>query len=220
MNRLRPRNDAGFGLPEFVVSMAMSGILLLALGTTFAGSLTSSSKNSTRISDTADLRLAMDTVARRLRLAVRPAPGAAAFEVAGPRTVRFFAAMDKPGVDAEQPPTLVEYAVTPTCLEERRTTPSGTTEATWSWTVGATTTTTCLVRGAVNADGAALFTYYAGIALTAPVLGTPTTSVATADLGSIQGVQATLAVQKSATSNVPASRASTRVALVNLLPIT
>lgn len=215
MNRLRPQGEAGFGLPEFVVAMAMSGILLLALGTTFAGSLKTSTKTTTRISDTADLRLALDTVARRLRVAVRPATGVPAFQVAGPRTVRFFAAMDKPADNAEQPPTLVEYVITPTCLEERRTVPSGTTEATWSWTVGATTTTTCLARAAVNADNGALFTYYGSGAMTATALTNPI-----ADVETIRSVDIGMAVQKSATSDVPAIRASTRVTLVNLLPIT
>jgi hypothetical protein len=97
--------------------------------------------------------------------------------------------------------------------------PSGTTADTWSWTVGATTTVRCLARGAVNADGAALFTYYGSGALTAPALGSPTTGVAAADLELIRSVQVDLAV-KSATSSVPSSRASTRVTLVNLLPIT
>ncbi len=223
MNRLRPgagRGDAGFGLPEFLVAIGISGILLLALGSTFTGSLRTSKTATTRVSDTAELRLAMDTVARRLRVAVKPKMSMNAFEVANPRSVRFYAAMTKPGVDTEQPPTLVEYTITSTCLQEVRKVPSGTTEATWSWTSPASTVTTCLARGAVNADGGALFTYFgSGDLATATALSGPTTGVATADLPLIRGVQARADVKASTASPVAASKADTRVTLVNLLPI-
>ncbi len=218
LRRLREDSTAGFGLPEFLVSIGISGILLVALGSTFAGSLRTSQTASTRVSDTAELRLAMDTVARRLRVAVRPRAGMNAFEVADQRSVRFYAAMNAPGVDTEQPPTLVEYTITSTCLKEVRIVPSGTTEATWSWTSPSSTVTTCLARGAVNADGGALFSYFASTdtADLTPLEGA-TTGVAAADLPSIRSVQLRADI-KGAATGAAASSAATRIALVNLLP--
>ncbi len=216
------RGDGGFGLPELLVSMTLGGLLLLALGTTFAHSLRTSAQATTRVSNTAELRDAMDVVARRLRLAVRPRTGTPAFEVAGPRTVRFYASLLKPGdPSADTAPTLVEYTVESACLRETRTVPGGTSESTWSWTVGATTTTTCLTRGNVSPT-AALFTYYA---TTSPPPGpspapeTPLGSSGTvtgADLDTIRSVVVSADLKATATSGVSASRARTRVTLVNI----
>lgn len=215
--RTRRRDDAGMGLVELVVAMAVSAVVLLALGTTFDGALRTSGTATTRISNTAELRLAMDTVARRLRVAVPPRSGAAAFEEAKPRSVRFYASISTPGDTSDKPPVLVTYTITANCLQETRTTPTGTSELDWSWTPGAATTTTCLARGAVNADGGALFTYFPNGSLTAAALG-DSTGVATADLSKIAGVAVHGSVKASATSATPATSASTRVTLVNVLP--
>lgn len=220
MSRLRAvtrGGDAGIGLPELLVSMVLASIVLLALGTTFAGSLRTSSAATSRISTTADLRLAMDTAARRLRLAVSPALGVPAFEVADPRTVRFFAAMNEPGTNAVQPPTLVQYAITPSCLEERRVKPTGSADTGWTWASPSTAPATCLARASVNPDGGALFTYFPSGSVTDTALSTATTGVAAADLTKIRSVELTMAL-KAATGVVPATAASTRVTLVNLLP--
>lgn len=220
MDRLRSATrsgDAGIGLPELLVSVVLAGIVLLALGTTFAGSLRTSSAATSRIATTADLRLAMDTVARRLRMAVSPTPGVSAFEVADPRTVRFFAAMNKPGTDAVQPPTLVQYAITPDCLEERRVQPTGSADTGWTWASPSTVAPTCLARASVNADGGPLFTYFPSGSVTAVALSTPTTGVAAADLTKIRSVELTMGL-KAPAGPVPATAASTRVTLVNLLP--
>ena len=221
MRRLRARlhGDSGFGLPELLVSMSIGSVLLLALGTTFAGTLRTSSVARSRVADTAEVRSALDVMSRRLRLAVRPSTGLAAFEVAEPRQVRFYASLGA-GV-AEPAPTLVEYAVVSVpsgrCLQERLTTPTATANpaAPWSWTPGASTRTTCLARGSVNPGSARLFRFYATGALGAPPLADTLTGSALDGIGS---VELSTSVRPSPTSTVPVTSASTRVSLVNLLP--
>ena len=214
--RRAERSEAGFSLIELVVSMAVGGVLLLAMGTTFTTSLRTSATTSTRVANTAEMRSAIDVVARRLRLAVRPRAATPAFEVAGPRRVRFYANLLKPGDPAEQAPTLVEYTVTPTCLQETRTTPTGTSSVDWSWSPGAATSTTCLTRAAVGADGGALFTYFASADSAAPLVSGVDVGAAALDL--ITSVRTELTVKASGTHAVPATTARTRVTLVNLLP--
>lgn len=235
MKRLRTATgDAGIGLVELLVAMALGSILLIALGTTFAGSLRTTSRATTQVSNTAEMRLGLDTVARHLRLAVSPSSASAtlklpSFEAATPTSVRFYASLTTPGSDADPAPTLVEYSVTGTCLQEARTRPVVTATGAWSWTdPAAVRTTTCLVRGAVTGDGGALFSYFGAGAYAAgsfptsspvgPALGDPVTGVDAAVLGDIRSVQVSAALQSSATSSTPAVRASTRVTLVNLYP--
>lgn len=215
----RRRGDAGTSLVELAVAVAVGSVVLLALGTTFGGSLRTSGTATTRIANTAELRLGLDTVARRLRVAVPPRTGGVAFLEAKPRSVRFYASISTPGDPSDKPPVLVEYAITAGCLQEKRTTPTGTSELNWSWSPGAATTTTCLARGAVNADGGALFGYFTSGSTGAPALG-DSTGVASADLPKIVSVAVAGSVKATATSATPATRASTRVALVNLLPAT
>lgn len=221
--RRRRRGDAGLGLPELLVSVGLGGVLLLALGSTVVHSLRTSAQATTRVTNSAELRDAMDVVARRLRLAVRPRTGVPAFEVAGPRTVRFYASLLTPGApDADPPPTLVEYTVEAACLRETRTVPSGTNESTWSWTVGATTTSRCLTRSAVNPAGSALFTYYATTGPATSATPPPETPLGTggavtgADLDAVRSVLVNADLKSTADSAVSASRARTRVTLVNL----
>jgi Tfp pilus assembly protein PilW len=208
--------QAGISLVELVVTMAVGSIVLLALGTTFTGSLRTSGEATNRISNTAELRLGLDTVARRLRVAVPPRTGGVAVVEAKPRSVRFYASLSTPGDTGDKPPVLVEYAITPTCLQEKLTTPTGTSELNWSWSPGASTSTTCLARGAVNADGSALFAFYATGNLTATALG-DATGVAAGDLAKIASVAVHGSVKASATSTTPSTSARTRVTLTNLL---
>lgn len=217
--RRRVSGEAGMGLAELLVAMAVSSVLLLALGTTFAGSLRSSTSATTRVSNTAELRLAMDTVARRLRVAVRKPGQLYSFEVATPTSMRFYASLLKPADTAAQPPTLVEYALAGECLQESRTVPTGSALAGWSYTdPAAMRTTTCLARGALNADGAALFTYYSSGALDATPFDPAAGAATPAEQAMIRSVQVTAALQSSATSSTPPTRLTTRVTLVNVLP--
>ena len=221
MTRLRARlaGSEGFGLVELIVSMTLGSVLLLALGATFDGTLRTTRAATTRVANTAELRSAADVMARRLRVAVRPGNDkSVAVDIATPTHLRFYASLTTVGNDADQAPTRVEYTVLPDCLQEIRTTPTGTDFNNWNWDVPASTRTTCLTRSAVNADGSALFTYYP--LATSPVVAVSDTPLAATvtgtDLATIRSVGVSVSVRKNATDSVRGSSAQTRVTLVNL----
>ena len=173
MKRLRTAaaggDDAGVGLVELVVSMAVGSVLLLALGTTFTGTVRSSASATASVTSAAELRPALDTMGRRLRVAVRPPPTEPALPAPTATSLSFYASLLPPGGTAALPPTLVAWSLgcpNPTSpvpvpgIAETRTTPSGSASAGWSWATPASVRTTCLAQGVVNADGAPLFRYY------------------------------------------------------------
>lgn len=219
----RPEGDRGVSLVELAVAMAVGSVLLLALGTVLAGTLRGSVAATERVTSSAELRTALDTMARRLRLAVLPVGQPAAFTSATSTSVSFYANLVPPGstgcpaVAPETgtvacPPSRVEYAVAGECLWETRTTPTGTAATGWSWdtTSGAVQSTTCLARQQVDTS-APLFTYYATSDISAVPLTLPV-----ADLAAVQSVAIDLGLRARASS--PLSRAGTRLTLVNLLP--
>jgi len=219
----RPGSDAGFGLVELLVSMAMGSILLLALGTTFAGTLRTSTATRAKVSNTAELRLAMDTMARRLRVAVRPGTGAPAFLLAESGRVRFFASLESSAspspsasVSAEPRPTVVEYSLgtgSAGCLQESLSTPTGSAAVGWSYDASATPRTRCLARGAVTA----VFAYYADGA-TVTALGSSGAALSLdADRDAVRSVSVRGSVGSVGASSATATLASTRVTLSNLL---
>lgn len=226
LSRLRPArlgDDRGVGLVELVVAMAVGSVLLLALGTVLVGTLRGSVSATQQVTSSAELRTALDTVARRLRLAVLPVGQPAAFVVAKRDELSFYANLVPAGSTGcpavapatgtvACPPTRVDYAVAPDCLWETRTTPSGSAATGFSWdpTTGAVQSRTCLARQRVDTS-APLFTYYATSQQGASGLATPV-----ADLAAVQSVAVELAVQ--ARPSAPVVRASTRLTLVNLLP--
>lgn len=210
------------GLVELVVSMAVGSVLLLALGTTFTGTVRSSTSATASVTSAAELRPALDTMGRRLRVAVRPPPTEPALPAPTATSLSFYASLLPPGGTTALPPTLVAWSlgcpdppspVRVPGIAETRTTPSGSASAGWSWTTPASVRTTCLARGVVNADGAPLFRYYTTAAAGAVPLPTPVDP--TAAVLSV-GVDLALQVRPGA----PTARAATRVTLSNLLPAT
>lgn len=213
----RADGDRGISLVELVVAMSVSSVLLLALGTVLAGTLRGSVSAGQRVTSSSELRSALDTMGRRLRLAVVPSGQPAAFVTATTTSVSFYASLLPAGTTGcaggttACPPSRVDYTVAPDCLWETRTVAVSTASG-WSWdtTAGAVPVKTCLARQAVD-TGPPLFTYYAGTDVGAAALSSPVP-----DLTKVLSVKVDLGLR--AKASAPVQRASTRLTLVNLLP--
>lgn len=142
----RGRGDAGVGLAELLVVSLVSSILLGALGTLVAGSLSASRRTTAHTAATAEARVAMDVVARRLRVAVRPSSGGSMITQASAQVIDFYASLAPHGTTADPLPSRVRYEVSTTrrCLLETITPASGPVRE------------TCLASGTV----VPLFRYY------------------------------------------------------------
>ena len=137
--------DAGSGLVELLVAGLVASIVLAAVGVLFSGSLHASRRASAHVAVTADARLAMDVVGRRLRVAARPSAGAGVLTEATPSSLTFTANLSA-GSTADPAVSQVRYAVDATrgCLLETVTPAVGSAVA------------TCLAHGDVTAE----FSYY------------------------------------------------------------
>lgn len=212
------RPDTGLSLPEVLVAMALTSILLAALMGIFVSDLRTTSRISAKTDATADARLAVDTMSRRLRVAVAPDAATAAFTATGPRSVTFYASLVGAAAGGVTPratdprPTKVEYSVVPTtfsgkatsCLREVLTPAAGTASPYTYPASGATAR--CLAYGTVNADGAALFTYYQSGSGTAP----PVT------LDDVRSVRVALGVTAATGGQQATTSAATRVTCPNI----
>lgn len=217
-NRRSRRPDAGFSLPEVLVAMALTSILLAALAGVFLSDLRTTSRISAKVTATADARLAADTMSRRLRVAVAPDASSAAFETTDPRSVTFYASLvgaAAGGVttrEIDPKPTRVEYTVVDTtfsgedttCLREVLT-PAAGSAAPYSFpSTGATSR--CLAYGVINGDGADLLTYYQS--------GSGMASAVTRD--DVRSVRVSLAVTATQGGQRATTSASTRVTCPNV----
>lgn len=220
MRRGAASGEHGTSLVELVVTLGVASTLLLALGTTFAGTLRSTGGVTSRTSAAADARLALETLGRRLRVAVRP-PGASSMLLSATSTsVTFYASIAAPdatGVAGAVLPTLVEYEIDPTsrCLREAQTRAVATTvdgTVTLSWPV-AGRTSRCLVLGDVDALGAGVFSYYSTADGSTPVASAALAS----SLNTVRSVAITVAVRAAASAASGPTRMQTRVDLANRL---
>lgn len=212
------RPDAGVSLAELLVVSLVSSILLAALGVLFSGSLQATRRASTHTAATAEARLAMDAMARRLRVVVRPPTSTTAppFTEATATSMTFWASLVTTASTADPAPSQVRYWVDATsrCLRETITTPS----------TGASRTQ-CLAFG----DVAPVFTYYqvakrptliAPSPSAVPTTPLPLTStgLSATDAARVGSVEISLSVKdpRAAAANKPVN-VSTRVLLVNWL---
>lgn len=123
--------EAGVSLVELLVVSLVSTVLLGALGTLVSSSLAASRETAAHTAATAEARLAMDVMARRLRVAARPPVTTATvppvFVRASSDVVEFHASLGTPGSSAPVTASRVRYAYDTTrrCLLETVTPPSG-----------------------------------------------------------------------------------------------
>ncbi len=202
--------DAGMSLTELLVVSIVSGILLSAVGVMFTGSLRASQTASTHVSATAEGRLAADTVARRLRVAIRPTGAASVFVEAGASKVSFYASLAQPGQLAPAP-SQVSYSVSGDCLTETITPPTGSVRS------------TCLARGQVSLS----FGYYRVTPKPTPSQPSPSPAptsplpfdssglLSSTDLDRVGAVQIDLGMRDPRSTSAKPVRLSTRVLLVN-----
>lgn len=213
------RREAGTSLAELLVVMAVSSVLLIAVGTTFASSLRLTKAVNSRTGATADARLAMDTAARRLRVTVRPTEGEAPMLLSGGTTsVRFYASIALKGTTTAVLPTLVEYSIdaSNSCFRESKTPATATTTSTgttYTWPASGTTSR-CLVFGNVDANGAGVFTYYTSADASTPV-SLVNGQIPADVLNSVRSVSLAMAVREKPGSNAKPTQMQTRVVLVN-----
>lgn len=213
------RGDAGTSLAELLVVMAVSSVLLIAVGTTFANSLRLTKAVNSRTGATADARLAIDTAARRLRVAVRPTAGEDPMIVSGGATsVRFYASIARAGTTTSVLPTLIDYTIdaTNSCFREsqtpaKATTVSGVTTYTWP---ASGTKSRCLVFGNVDANGTGVFTFYTSADASTPV-ALVNGQLPAGVLDSVRSVGLAMAVRERPGSNAKPTQVQSRVALVN-----
>lgn len=96
----RGRGDQGFSLPELLVSMVVSSIVIAGLATIFEADVRTSAVTSTRLDQTNDARVAVEAMSRNLRAAVMPSQLLDttnidnAFISGGPTWVTFYADLD------------------------------------------------------------------------------------------------------------------------------
>jgi len=222
------RDDAGFSLPELLMVMLLSSVVLAALAVTFTSSMRAARASSARVSTTADARIGMDAMLRRLRVAVIPPGKSSAFDMSGMAAgtnypvgvtvpsateVAFFTSVTTGGSTADPAPTLVDYSIdtTANCLRERMTPASGAVPS-YTWPA-ASTRSRCLLFGVVNADSSPLFTYFADGKLRTPALAI---LQAADNAKTIHSVGIDLAVTGPTTGDVPPAKLAGRVTLANL----
>jgi prepilin-type N-terminal cleavage/methylation domain-containing protein len=105
------RADAGVTLVELLVAAVVASIVLGALSTMFVGSLSASRRASESVNATAEGRQAIDTMGRRLRVALRPAAGQPVFSEATETSMTFTASLSQAGSTADPAPSTVRYVV-------------------------------------------------------------------------------------------------------------
>lgn len=218
----RPSGDEGTSLAELLVVMAISSVLLLAVGTIFTTSLKLTKDVNSRTGATTDAKLAMDTAARRLRVAVRPKENADSITPmlvsASATSIKFYASVSPTGTTTAVLPTLIEYSIDATsgCFREARTPATSTTssgQTTLTWPVSSRRSR-CLVFGQVNAGGAGVFTYYAAPAATTPIALVGGQLPATS-LNEVRSIALRMTVRDTALSEARPTTVETRVGLVN-----
>ncbi|MEJ2579246.1 MAG: prepilin-type N-terminal cleavage/methylation domain-containing protein [Kineosporiaceae bacterium] len=223
MRAFRRRPDHGMSLVELAVAMAISTIVLAALGAVFVSTISVVRTTGSQTSTSADARIGMEAMTRSLRVAIRPDGLATALAVADSSAVSVYSLLNRTGATAPATlaPTLVEYTYDGTCVWEAQT-PARTLSSPasggpyYAWDTGRTEK--CLLRTTV----APHFAYY-----TTPVLSTGGTDVAPltvpgggldeASRATVVSVQITLVVRDAANPDLPGVTDLSRVTLTNVI---
>lgn len=216
--------DDGYSLPELLVAMAITSVLLALVAGVFLSDLRTTTRISAKVDSTADARLVADTMARRLRVAVSTDPTGITPPFSTPLRgdgVTFIASIAGGAVGGPAPGetnpklTQVQYSVVPvvrdgvttSCLRETLT--PGTSDVAPVTFPLAGAVSRCLVFGRVNADGRPLLTYYTS--------GTGTD--ATTSAGAVRSVQISVAITSSRGDQQASTTATTRVTLSNVCTV-
>lgn len=119
--RDRLRGDDGLTLVELAVAASITGILVAGIASVFTGSLEIVRTVNTKSATTSDVRTALESLTRSLRVATIPTGQTSAFVSASPTAVTFYTNLNRTGTTNDQPPSEVTYSITGGCLRETRT---------------------------------------------------------------------------------------------------
>lgn len=213
------RDEAGYGLVELLVAMALTSVLLALLAGVFLSDLRTTSRISAKVDATADARLVVDTIARRVRVAAPPDTATAAFvaPLAADATT-FYASIAGGALGGPAPGetnvnfTRVDYrivdvvrgGVTTQCVQETLT--PGTSSNGIGTYPAAGAKTRCLAYGAINSDGRPLLTY----------LASGTGNDPAAAVGAVRSVRIAITITSTRGDQRATTSATTRVSLPNV----
>jgi hypothetical protein len=215
-NRRARATDHGFSVVELAVASAVGGVLLAVIATLLTGALHTIDVLTVRSGSVGDARIALETMSRKIRVAVQP-PGASAALVSASSTQLSFWALLERGTqpsDAVPTPTFVTYRYDGRCLTQSLTpAPTGTATLT---PPAVTAPAGCLLR----TTRAPVFTYYragdpAGAA--SPLPAEP--QVAADDLLKVGSVRVLVQVQDPRRPDVAPLPVTVAVALENISPM-
>jgi prepilin-type N-terminal cleavage/methylation domain-containing protein len=123
------RRDAGLTLPELLVAMSLTGVLLAALASLFLGATKTTHGTQNRLEEINDGRVAISIMGRAMRTAILPnqlfdstSTETSAFISATPTSLRFYANIDNPANTVG--PTKVAYQVAGGVLTQVTQTPN------------------------------------------------------------------------------------------------
>ena len=158
-------DEGGFSLVEVLVAMALTSVVLLALGLVFNSTLRTTSKITVRSDTTFDAREAVDAMSRRVRVAYRALPDTSAFLTMKPDEMSFYASINGGATGIVAPkavnpaPTIVTYRLVDVtrdgratkCLQESLVTARGD-GTSFSFTPPAASRSMCLAYGDISGN--------------------------------------------------------------------
>jgi prepilin-type N-terminal cleavage/methylation domain-containing protein len=162
------RRDAGLTLPELLIAMSLTGVLLAALASLFIGATKTTHGTQNRLEEVNDGRVAISIMGRAMRTAILPnqlfdvsSTDTSAFISATPTSLRFYANIDNPANSVG--PTKVTYGVAAGVLTQITQTPNPFVPANPVYVycapgAGCPTKTKILARGVLTSSP--IFRYY------------------------------------------------------------
>ena len=117
------RGERGYSVGELVVTMVVAALVLAGLGTVVISLTQGARALNTTTGSSADVRIALESMSRMLRVAFRPPGEPSAIVAADASSISFYALVDRTNGVAPPPPVLLTYSWDSTtgCLRETRT---------------------------------------------------------------------------------------------------
>ena len=218
--RLRDRDrQAGMTVVELSISMVITSILMVCIGTVTMSTLRIVRTQSIKTNIAADSRIGLEATTRTMRAAIIPDGETSAIVYAAGDAVTFYSQINRANaiIGGEVIPSKVEYYQGGNCLYEAVTPPrqlatAATAGPFYAWDTGRTVK--CLLRTWPNAN---LFTYYSSpsnpTVITIPVSG----SLIPDDMEDVRSIEMVLTVVDPQNRNVAGIQMKSRVTLDNVV---
>lgn len=209
--RIDETGDAGMSLVELLVAMFVASILLAGVATVFSGTLSSVRTVNVKTATAAEARIAMESISRNLRVAVKASGQTSALATATDSSLAFYALLNRTNVPGAIPlPTLVEYSWSANCLAEAKTPGRMNSLGVLVWDTGRTST--CVAHTSV----APTFTYYLD-SVTTTALAVPATGLSAVVRPTVTSVRAAVTVKDPNNPGVTGVPVQSRITLINVL---